>query len=97
MSAGRRLTIEALADADLLCRLLGLFAQRDLAAPEMAVAVAGPQMTVTLHLAGLDPHDTSLVAEKMARCIGVAAVTIDGVPLAGQPPCPAFSPRAACA
>jgi hypothetical protein len=86
MKGERRMTIEADSSADLLCRLLGLFAQRDLAAPGMAVAIDGRQMTVTLDLAGLDPHAASLLAEKMARCIGVAAVTVDGVPLAYMAP-----------
>ena len=86
MSGGRQMTIDADSSADLLCRLLGLFAQRDLAAPGMAVAIDGRQMTVTLDLAGLDPHAASLLAEKMARCIGVAAVTVDGVPLAYMAP-----------
>lgn len=74
--------IEADSSADLLCRLLGLFAQRDLAAPGMTVAITGRQMTVTLDLGGVDSAVAPLLAEKMARCIGVAAVTIDGVPLA---------------
>jgi hypothetical protein len=45
MKGERRMTIEADSSADLLCRLLGLFAQRDLAAPGMAVAIDGRQMT----------------------------------------------------
>lgn len=82
MNQSRQMTIEADSSADLLCRLVGLFAQRDLAAPGMAVAIAGQQMTVTLDIASTDPHVASLLAERMARCVGVAAVTVDGVPLA---------------
>lgn len=82
MSAHRTVTVEADSSADLLCRMIGLFAQRDLAAPGMAVAIAGRQMTVTLELTSVDPCAAAHLAEKMARCIGVAAVTIDGVPLA---------------
>ena len=63
MKGERRMTIEADSSADLLCRLLGLFAQRDLATPGMAVAIDGRQMTVTLDLAGLDPRAASLLAE----------------------------------
>ncbi|MBY8829451.1 hypothetical protein [Hephaestia mangrovi] len=82
MSERHSMTVEADSSADLLCRMIGLFAQRDLAAPGMAVAIAGRQMTVTLDLASVDARAASQLAEKMARCIGVAAVTIDGVPLA---------------
>jgi len=78
--------IAAASSADLLCRLVGLFAQRDLAAPGMTVDVAGEQMTVRVDLAGIDDRTASLLAEKMARCIGVAAITIDGVPLAYRVP-----------
>jgi len=76
------MTIDAASSADLLCRLIGLFAQRDLAAPGMTVDIAGKQMTVTVDLAQLDDHTASLLAEKMARCIVVDAVTINSVPLA---------------
>lgn len=82
MSEQRSMIVEGHSSADLLCRLLGLFAQRDFAAPAMSVAVAGRQMTVTLDLAGVGAPAASLLAEKIARCIGVAAVTVDGVPLA---------------
>ena len=79
---GARMTIAASSSADLLCRLIGLFAQRDLAAPGMAVNIAGRRMTVTIDLAELDDRTASLLAEKMARCIGVEAVTINDRPLA---------------
>jgi acetolactate synthase regulatory subunit len=76
------MTIAADPSADLLCRVIGLFAQRDLAAPGLTVAIAGAQMTVTLELASVDSRAVAQLAEKIARCVGVAAVTIDGVPLA---------------
>ena len=82
MSGEARMTIAAYSSADLLCRLVGLFAQRDLAAPAMTVDIAGKQMTVTIDLADLDAHTASLLAEKMARCIGVEVVTINRTPLA---------------
>ena len=82
MSGDVQMTIAASSSADLLCRLIGLFAQRDLAAPGMTVDIAGRQMTVTVDLADLDPRTASLLAEKMARCIGVEAVTINSTPLA---------------
>ena len=77
-----RMTVAALSSANLLCRLIGLFAQRDLAAPGMTVDITGRQMTVTVELADLDDRTASLLAEKMARCIGVEAITIDSTPLA---------------
>lgn len=92
MSAHRTVTVEADSSADLLCRMIGLFAQRDLAVPGMAVAIAGRQMTVTLELTSVDARATAHLAEKMARCIGVAAVTIDGVPLAYLAPAALASP-----
>ena len=82
MSGGASMTVEAASSADLLCRLLGLFAQRDLAAPGMTVAIARQQMTVTFDLVGVDRPIAGILAEKIARCIGVEAVTVDGVPLA---------------
>jgi len=82
MSGDVQMTIAASSSADLLCRLIGLFAQRDLAAPGMTVDIAGRQMTVTVDLADLDPRTASLLAEKMARCIGVEGVTINSTPLA---------------
>jgi hypothetical protein len=41
------MTIAASSSADLLCRLIGLFAQRDLAAPDLTVNICGRQMIVT--------------------------------------------------
>ncbi len=82
MSGEVQMTIAAASSSDLLCRLIGLFAQRDLAAPGMMVDIAGKQMTVTVDLAHLDNRAASQIAEKMARCIGVEAITIDGVPFA---------------
>ncbi|MGN6374304.1 MAG: hypothetical protein ACTHMG_01995 [Sphingomonas sp.] len=80
------MTVEADSSADLLCRMVGLFAQRDLAAPALRVDIAGQRMTVTVDLSAVEGAMAAIMAEKMARCIGVAAVTIDGVPLAYLPP-----------
>jgi hypothetical protein len=49
-------------------------------------AIAGGRMTVAVDLAQFDDHTASLLAEKMARCIGVEAVTIDSTPLARLTP-----------
>ena len=76
------MTIAASSSADLLCRLIGLFAQRDLAAPDLTVNISGRQMIVVIDLAELYDRTASLLAEKMARYVGVEAVTINGTPLA---------------
>jgi hypothetical protein len=83
MTQEGRMTIAACSSADLLCRL---FAQRDLAVPGMTVDIAGKQMTVTIDLADLDDRTASGLAEKMARCIGVEAVTVNNTPLANLDP-----------
>lgn len=67
--------------AALLCRLLGLVAQQDLTAPEMDVRVRADDMIVRLEIADIAGQAGVIVAEKMARCIGVAAVAVDGTPL----------------
>jgi hypothetical protein len=89
MSGEMHMTIAAASSADLLCRLIGLFAQRDLAAPGMTVDITGRQMIVTVDLVDLDDRTASLLAEKMARCIGVEAITIGSTPLAYLAPTPA--------
>jgi hypothetical protein len=80
--SGMHMTIAGSSSADLLCRLIGLFAQRDLAAPGMTVDITGKQMMVTVDIVDLDDRTASLLAEKMARCIGVEAVTLNSTPLA---------------
>lgn len=75
-----RLDIVGESSAALLCRLVGLAAQHDLAAPDMDVRVTDVGMTVRLDLE-LDGPPGVIVAEKMLRCIGVEAVALDGVPL----------------
>ena len=81
MTAGHRLRITAEPSAGLLCRLVGLAAQRDLPAPAMRVTVMPEAMVVELDLAGLDPHHARIIAEKAVRCVGVWAVALDGIPL----------------
>jgi hypothetical protein len=62
--------------AALLCRLIGLAAQLDLAAPNLAVRVGAEAMTVSLELEGVDGQMGAILAEKMRRCIGVEALTL---------------------
>ena len=70
-----QLTLTAQSSAGLLCRLLGLLAQHDLAAPDMQVTNSGAQMQVEMVLRGLSLQSARIVAEKMRRCIGVTAVS----------------------
>ncbi|WP_137862524.1 MULTISPECIES: hypothetical protein [unclassified Sphingomonas] len=76
-----RFDIVGEANAALLCRLVGLAAQHDLAAPDMEVRVTSERMVVRLELDGLDGPPGRIVAEKMLRCIGVEAVALDGAAL----------------
>lgn len=71
--------------AALLCRLIGLLAQQDLAAPDMAVCVTSGSMRLYMELADPGGQAGRILAEKMARCIGVEAVTLDGAPLSLEP------------
>jgi hypothetical protein len=48
----------------------------------MTVDITGKQMMVTVDIVDLDDRTASLLAEKMARCIGVEAVTLNSTPLA---------------
>lgn len=70
-----RLTLTARSSAGLLCRLVGLLAQHDLAAPEMRVSTRGTDMQVEMVLRGLPLQSAQIVAEKMRGCIGVTAVS----------------------
>jgi hypothetical protein len=76
-----RFDIVAEPSAALLCRVLGLIAQLDLAAPDMEVRVGEGAMRLWLNLADPGSQAGRILAEKMARCIGVETVTLDGVPL----------------
>ena len=76
-----RFDITAEPSAALLCRLLGLLAQQDLAAPDMAVRVASGTMQLCLDMTDPGGQAARILAEKMARCIGVEAVRLDGAPL----------------
>jgi hypothetical protein len=81
MNPAMRFDITAEPSAALLCRLIGLLAQQDLAAPDMAVRVASGTMQLCLDLADPGGRTGAILAEKMARCIGVETVALDGVPL----------------
>ena len=73
--------IHAQARSGLLCRILGLFAQLDLPAPEMRVTIAGRSMDVEASLAHFGDVLVPVVARKMAGLVGVETVVLE----AGQP------------
>jgi hypothetical protein len=60
-----------------LCRLLGLFAQLDLPAPELKVSVSGDRMVLEVMLSQFVPELLPVVASKMARFVGVDAVRLE--------------------
>lgn len=68
--------VEAEADAGLLCRLLGYFAQLDLPAPAMRVDVQGEWMAIEARLANFGETLVPVVAHKIARLVGVRAVDV---------------------
>ena len=71
--------VEAEANAGLLCRLLGFFAQHDLPAPVMRVDVSGRSMSVEARIENFGEHLVPTVAYKMANLAGVRAVEIHDV------------------
>ncbi|ARU17992.1 hypothetical protein [Croceicoccus marinus] len=73
-----RLTLTAQSSAGLLCRLIGLLAQHDLAAPDLKVTTRGTEMRVEMVLRGLSPQSARIAAEKMRGCIGVVSVSETG-------------------
>ena len=76
-----RFRVSGEASSGLLCRLLGLFAQLDLPAPELTVTVDGGRMTVDATLAHFGQGLAPAFACKMARFVGVEAVLLDGAEL----------------
>jgi len=68
--------IVAEASAGLLCRLIGLAAQHDLAAPDMRVRVVAGMMTVEIELEDVGDQLCVVLAEKMRRSIGVETVEV---------------------
>ncbi len=69
-----RLTLTARSSASLLCRIIGLLAQHDLAAPDLRVRQRGADMEVEMVLRGLSPRSARIVAEKLRGCIGVVSL-----------------------
>jgi hypothetical protein len=71
-----RFRIVAEASAGLLCRILGFFAQQDTVAPDMVVSVTAETMEIVIDLDHLPYERGTIVAEKIARCIGVETVAL---------------------
>jgi hypothetical protein len=74
-----RFDIVAEARAGLLCRLIGLIAQHDAVAPEVQVTVTGETMLARIDIQDVPEVACVGIAYKMARCIGVDSVAVDGV------------------
>lgn len=85
MSEVVRFRISAHSSSGLLCKIVGLFAQLDLAAPALRVSVAGASMDIEASLADFGDPLATVLARKMAGFVGVESVTVVG---AGAPvPC----------
>jgi len=76
-----RFDIVAEASAGLLCRLIGLIAQHDGVAPDVQVTVTAETMLARIDMREMPDAACAVIAQKMARCIGVASVAVDGIPL----------------
>lgn len=63
--------LRAEAQADVLCRLLGLFAQLQLVPGQMQVQCRNGDMEVRLQLDGLSLHRANLLAEKLRALVCV--------------------------
>lgn len=71
--------LELADSADLLCRVIGLLAQRDLEIAALASGRAtGKGLSLRIAVRELDDVSARIVAAKMARCIGVDRVRIEG-------------------
>ncbi|QKR99809.1 hypothetical protein F9288_09285 [Sphingomonas sp. CL5.1] len=70
--------LELAPDAGLLCRVIGLIAQRDLEIERIAAQPdrAG-MLRLSLEVRDLDASSESIVAAKMARLVGVTALRME--------------------
>lgn len=62
----------------LLCRLLGLFAQQDRMIDAVDARTTPRRLVVTLWVAGMDDHRAEIVAAKMRQMIAVRDVAVHG-------------------
>lgn len=67
--------VAALADPQMLSRIIEPFAKRDLAPESCHMTRTGPEeMSVDLQVAGLDPHLVEVIAGNLRAIIGVDSV-----------------------
>jgi len=77
MNRAVRFRVRAHAQSGLLCRIIGLFAQLDLPAPDMRVTISGRSMEVEASLAHFGDALVPVVARKMAGFVGVETVVLE--------------------
>ncbi len=76
MSATVHVRVRAEASSGLLCRIVGLFAQRGLPAPGLLVTVAGPSMDLEARFADFGEQAVAILARKVESLVGVEAVSV---------------------
>lgn len=78
MTAPARYKVVAAPTANMLCKLIGLFAQLDLPAPDLTVIVSPQRMVLKLKLTAFGSPTARIIADKMAGMVGVECVEFDG-------------------
>ena len=68
--------VMASADAQVLPRLLNLFAQRDILPTELRALVTGDRLQVSFRVGGLEAAHADLIAEKMRQNVSVTHVEL---------------------
>ena len=68
--------VMASADAQVLPRLLNLFAQRDILPSELRASVTGDRLHVSFWVGGLEAAHADLIAEKMRQNVSVTHVEL---------------------
>ncbi|QIG79382.1 hypothetical protein [Stakelama tenebrarum] len=80
MSNAVTLRVEAEGSAGLLCRLIGLLAQRDLDIPALEVRSWREGVSeITIMIEGADADAIDIIAARMQRFIGVLTVRKEGL------------------
>ncbi|GLU39925.1 MULTISPECIES: hypothetical protein [Pseudomonas] len=76
MARQAHFAIRAEADADVLCKLLNLFAVQGWLPAEVHVVQAGEWLQVDLRIAGMPEQRGEVMAERMRSLVSVAAVEL---------------------
>ena len=71
-----RYSIQALASAQILLRLLGLFAQRDCVPQHIRCDTDGELLRLVLRTDAIPEHHAEIIAAKMREAVGVAQVEL---------------------